>query len=181
MWKEQEVPATVIGVDKSAGVRKADGTLNDSWCRVGYLWTLNLRPTEQARTQRLPNSESREENHLHAALLLCDAITKDLITRLNSVMNRFFWFILLNAFYSFSSSASILSPPAPSSSPFLNFFQSGRAHGALVEALVDGDGHYSAWNGGLCLSCLPPLSHHHLLQGHQEVGCHFSVLFLFSA
>lgn len=37
MWKEQEVPATVIGVDKSAGVRKADGTLNDSWCRVGYL------------------------------------------------------------------------------------------------------------------------------------------------
>lgn len=37
MWKEQEVPATVIGVDKSAGVRKADGTLNHSWCRVGYL------------------------------------------------------------------------------------------------------------------------------------------------
>lgn len=37
MWKEQEVPATVIGVDKSAGVRKADGTLNDSWCRLGYL------------------------------------------------------------------------------------------------------------------------------------------------
>lgn len=37
MWKEQEVPATVIGVDKSAGVRKADGTLNDSWCRAGYL------------------------------------------------------------------------------------------------------------------------------------------------
>lgn len=37
MWKEQQVPATVIGVDKSAGVGKADGTLNDSWCRVGYL------------------------------------------------------------------------------------------------------------------------------------------------
>ena len=37
MWKEQEVRATVIGVDKSAGVRKADGTLNDSWCRLGYL------------------------------------------------------------------------------------------------------------------------------------------------
>lgn len=30
MWKEQEVPATVIGVGKSAGVRKADGTVNDS-------------------------------------------------------------------------------------------------------------------------------------------------------
>lgn len=37
MGKEQEVPATVIGVDKSAGVREADGTLNDSWCQVGYL------------------------------------------------------------------------------------------------------------------------------------------------
>lgn len=37
MEKEQEVFATVIGADKSAGVRKADGTLNDSWCRVGYL------------------------------------------------------------------------------------------------------------------------------------------------
>lgn len=30
-------PARVIGVDKSAGVRNADGTLNDSWCRLGYL------------------------------------------------------------------------------------------------------------------------------------------------
>lgn len=65
-----------------------------------------------------------------------------------------------------------LSPPAPSSSLF---FLSGRAHGALDEALVDGDGHYSSRNGGLCLSCLPPLSHHHLLQGHQEVGRQFSV------
>lgn len=37
MWKEQEVPATVIGADKSAGVRRADGTLNDSCCQVGYL------------------------------------------------------------------------------------------------------------------------------------------------
>lgn len=26
MWTEQEVPATVIGVDESAGVRAADGT-----------------------------------------------------------------------------------------------------------------------------------------------------------
>lgn len=37
MWREQEVSAKVIGVDKSAGVGKADGTLNDSWCRVRYL------------------------------------------------------------------------------------------------------------------------------------------------
>lgn len=37
MEKEQEVSVTVIGVDKSAGVKKADGTLKDSWCRVGYL------------------------------------------------------------------------------------------------------------------------------------------------
>lgn len=54
--------------------------------------------------------------------------------------------------------------------PVFSPFLSGRAHGAHVEALVDGDGHYSAWNGGLCLSCLPPLSHHHLLQGYQEVS-----------
>lgn len=47
---------------------------------------------------------------------------------------------------------------------------SGRAHGAFGAALVDGDGLYSTWNGGLRLSRLPPLSHHHLLQGHQEVG-----------
>lgn len=37
MEKEQEVCATVIGVDTRAGVREADGTLNDSWCRLGYL------------------------------------------------------------------------------------------------------------------------------------------------
>lgn len=66
-WKEQEVPATVIGVDKSAGVRKADGTLNDSWCRAGYLWMLNLRPAEQARTLHPPNSQLWEENYLHAS------------------------------------------------------------------------------------------------------------------
>lgn len=56
-------------------------------------------------------------------------------------------------------------PPPFSSCPL-----SGRAHGAFGAALVDGDGLYSSWNGGLRLSCLPPLSHHHLLQGHQEVG-----------
>lgn len=57
-------------------------------------------------------------------------------------------------------------PPTPlSSCP-----RSGRAHGAFGAALVDGDGLYSSWNGGLRLSRLPPLSHHHLLQGHQEVG-----------
>lgn len=37
MWKEQGVPATVIGVDKCSGVRKAERTLNDSLCWVGYL------------------------------------------------------------------------------------------------------------------------------------------------
>lgn len=47
---------------------------------------------------------------------------------------------------------------------------SGRAHGAFGAALVDGDGLYSSWHGGLRLSRLPPLSHHRLLQGHQEVG-----------
>lgn len=114
MWQEQEVPATVIGVNKSAGVREADGTLNDSWCRVRYLWTLNLRPTEQARTQLIPNSESREGSYRHAALLLCSkTITKDLITRLNKtcvvarvvsiviivlIVMWFFGFILLNTF-----------------------------------------------------------------------------------
>lgn len=35
---------------------------------------------------------------------------------------------------------------------------------------MDGDGLYSPWNCGLRLSRLPSLSHHHLLQGHQEVG-----------
>lgn len=68
--------------------------------------------------------------------------------------------------------------------PCFSFFfpsLSGKYCGALVDTLVDGDGHHSAWNSGLCLGRLPPLSHHHLLQGHQEVGCHFfSVLFLLS-
>ncbi|MED6292102.1 hypothetical protein CHARACLAT_030274 [Characodon lateralis] len=45
----------------------------------------------------------------------------------------------------------------------------GRAHGAIVEALVDGSGRYSAWDSELCLSCLPPFRHHHLLQGDQKV------------
>lgn len=173
MWKEQEVPATVIGVNKSAGVRKADGTLNDSWCRVGYLWTLNLRPTEQARTLLLPTQKARRESHLCSVIVLYNALTKALKAIRKSVLCFwmlcwFFWFIELNTFCSFSTSVpKPLSPPAAS---FLSLSLSGRAHGALVEALVDGDGHYSAWNSGLCLSGLPPLSHHHLLQGHQEVG-----------
>lgn len=62
-----------------------------------------------------------------------------------------------------------LPPPLPSS-PLSSCPLSGRAHGAFGAALVDGDGLYSSWNGGLRLSRLPPLSHHHLLQGHQEVG-----------
>lgn len=49
MEEEQGVSVTVIGVDMDAGVRKADGTLKDSWCRVGYLWMLNLRPTLETR------------------------------------------------------------------------------------------------------------------------------------
>lgn len=103
MWKEQEVRATVIGVDKSAGVRKADGTLNDSWCRLGYLWTLNLRPTEQARTRPLPNSESREKNP--SVVLHC------------FVVLQFRWLYLW--YYSHSLLLYVcLSPPAPSSLPF---------------------------------------------------------------
>lgn len=61
-------------------------------------------------------------------------------------------------------------PPLLPSSPLSSCPLSGRAHGAFGAALVDGDGLYSSWNGGLRLSRLPPLSHHHLLQGHQEVG-----------
>lgn len=72
MWKEQEVPATVIGVDKSAGVGKADRTLNDSWCRVGYLWTLHLRPKERVRTRMHPSTKRAEErNRLVSLSLLC--------------------------------------------------------------------------------------------------------------
>lgn len=59
-------------------------------------------------------------------------------------------------------------------SPLLLFFSlSGSDRGAPAEAMVDGDGRCSPGNGGLCIRCLPALSHHHLLQGHQEVGCHF--------
>lgn len=88
MWKEQEVPARVIGVNKSAGVRKADGTLNDSWCRVRYLWTLNLRPTERARTQLLPNSESRGRKSppCCSVMVLYNTVTEGLGTRLKSVL-----------------------------------------------------------------------------------------------
>lgn len=57
---------------------------------------------------------------------------------------------------------------------------SGRAHGAFAAALVDGDGLYSLGNGELRLAHLPPLGHHHLLQGHQKVGFFFAKLFLFS-
>lgn len=35
--KSRRFSATVIGADKSAGVREADGSVNDSWCRLGYL------------------------------------------------------------------------------------------------------------------------------------------------
>lgn len=174
MWKEQEVLATVIGVDKSAGVRKADGTLNDSWCRVGYLWTLNLRPTEQARTLLFPSwSAGKKITSMLLFLLGCipEQITKNLITTSKSAL----WlkcnplhFCVINSVYSLFLYLH-LSAPAPLFSASL----SGRAQCALVEAQVDG--HHSAWNGGLCLSCLPPLSHHHLLQGYQEVRPHSSL------
>lgn len=58
-------------------------------------------------------------------------------------------------------------PPSPLSS---SSSHSGRAHGAFAAALVDGDGLYSLGNGELRLARLPPLGHHHLLQGHQKVG-----------
>lgn len=37
MWNENVDPATLIGIDRLAGVRMVDGTLNDSCCQVGYL------------------------------------------------------------------------------------------------------------------------------------------------
>ena len=185
MWEEQEVLAKVIGVGKSASVRRADRTLNDSWCQAGYLWTLNLRPTEQAGTQLLSSSESRGENPLHDPLLLCciraEASTKYLIPDVTELwfkcsytVLKIFW-VFEQIFYAFDVLNYVypplyvhFSPPASSSPLYL----SGRAHGALSEALVDGDGHYSSWDGGLCISCLPPLSHHHLLQGYQKVRRH---------
>lgn len=55
--------------------------------------------------------------------------------------------------------------------PF-TLFLSGKAQGAIVEAVVDGDGHRSSRNSGLRLTYLPPLSYHHLLQSYQEVRSH---------
>lgn len=63
----------------------------------------------------------------------------------------------------------------------LFFSPRARTHGALVASLVDGDGLYSPGNSGLCLSGVPALSHHHLLQGHQKVGIHFHYCFSFLA
>ncbi|KAJ0009072.1 hypothetical protein NQD34_016487 [Periophthalmus magnuspinnatus] len=60
-------------------------------------------------------------------------------------------------------STSTSSTPAAAPGP-----PSGGAHGALSPALVVRDGLYSAGNGGVCLTALPPVSCHHLLQGHQE-------------
>lgn len=66
-------------------------------------------------------------------------------------------------------------PPPPTLHPSSH---SGRAHGAFAAALVDGDGLYSLGNGELRLARLPPLGHHHLLQGHQKVGVPFVAVFL---
>lgn len=71
--------------------------------------------------------------------------------------------------YLFKYLIIFLVPNLPPPAPYSLFPFSGRAHGAFDAALVDGGGLYSTWNGGLCLISLPPLSHHHLLQGHQEV------------
>lgn len=45
MWKENVGPATLIGIDRIAGVRTADGTLNDSCCQDGDLRMSDPRPT----------------------------------------------------------------------------------------------------------------------------------------
>lgn len=69
MWKEQAVPATVIDVDNSAGVRKVDGTLNDSLCRVRY-------PGEDAT--------SRRKSLLCCVIMSHNAISNELITQVRS-------------------------------------------------------------------------------------------------
>lgn len=76
----------------------------------------------------------------------------------------------------FQISSFLPAPPPPL--PLHPSSHSGRAHGAFAAALVDGDGLYSLGNGELRLARLPPLGHHHLLQGHQKVGLPFAALFL---
>lgn len=74
MWKENVGPATLIGIDRIAGVRTADGTLNDSCCQDGYLGMSDPRPSKQTRTPRTQSSQSR--NQTRAAPLLCCVIHK---------------------------------------------------------------------------------------------------------
>lgn len=52
-------PATLIGIDRIAGVRMADGTFDDSWCQVGYLSSSDPEPTKQTKTPHRPSSEIR--------------------------------------------------------------------------------------------------------------------------
>lgn len=148
MWKENVGLVALIGIDRIAGVRTADGTLNDSCCQNGYLGMSDPRPSKQTRTPRTQGS--RSWNQPRAAPLLCCVIHK--------VVWGTRFLLLLFILPCFSSSLFFFSSCPPS----------GRAHGAFGAALVDGLS--STWNGGLRLSRLPPLSHHHLLQGHQEVG-----------
>lgn len=120
--------------------------------------------------------------HRRGTLYLCDCSLRNCRIA-QKVLGLLTWFlsfflsmtlnVLLLIVFFFPNLPILFVPPSPSSC-------SGRAHGAFAAALVDGDGLYSLGNGELRLAHLPPLGHHHLLQGHQKVGFSFADLFLFS-
>lgn len=181
-----------------SNVERAGGSCNSNWCgqecwcKEGWrdlkwfmvsAWiSLNVEPKTYRTGEDTATSQLREQGGksppCRSVVVLYNAITEDLITGISTVDVYFGFSDLFSQMHYIHSFLLHPNLPLPPASSFISSV-SGRAHRELVDALVDGDGHHSAWDSGLCLSRLPPLSHHHLLQGHQEVGCHFfSVLFL---
>lgn len=120
-------------------------------------------------TQDLQNRRGHDSKSiLTAHFCVCVEVESNTCSTLWTISQHvYFIYTLKHLIHFVQISLSVCNSP---SACFL-LFLSGRAHGSVVEALVDGSWRHSSWDSELCVSCLPPFRHHHLLQGYQKVRC----------
>lgn len=134
MWKDQKVLATVIGVEKCWC---KEGWQDFKWFMVSGWISLNVEPKAYRASKGTATPQQGRISPSYSSI----------------------YFSLI---YIFSSKYQFLYLQHSLTTSFF-LVVSGRAHGAVVDALVDGGGPHSARDGGLCVSRLPPLCHYHLL------------------